>query len=45
MSEMLTQAAYMRRYNETHRETFNPDFFTRCNQDIMSCMKKIILSS
>ena len=44
MSEMLTQAAYMRRYNETHREQFNPDYFTRSNQDIMNCMKKIVLS-
>ena len=41
---MLTQAAYMRRYNETHREQFNPDYFTRSNQDIMNCMKKIVLS-
>ena len=44
MSETLTQAQYMRRYNETHREKFNPDYFTRSNQDIMNCMKKIILS-
>jgi len=44
MSEMLTQAAYMRRYNETHREQFNPEYFVRSNQDIMDCMKKIILS-
>ena len=44
MSEMLTQAQYMRRYNETHREEFNPAYFERSNKDIMNCMKKIILS-
>lgn len=44
MSELITQAQYMRKYNETHREQFNMDYFTRSNQDIMNCMKKIILS-
>ena len=40
----MTQAQFMRKYNETHREEFNPAFFERSNQDIMNCMKKVILS-
>lgn len=40
----ITQSQFMRRYNETHREEFNPEFFERSNQDIMDCMKKVILS-
>ena len=34
----------MRLYNDTHREDFNPVLFQRSNQDIMDCMKKVILS-
>jgi hypothetical protein len=40
----ITQAQFMRMYNETHREKFNPLFFQRSNQEIMDCMKKVILS-
>lgn len=40
----LTQSQFMRLYNETHREDFNPIYFERHNQDIMDCMKKVILS-
>ena len=40
----MTQAQFMRLYNENHREEFNPVFFQRSNQDIMDCVKKIILS-
>lgn len=43
MSE-ITQSQFMRLYNETHRENFNPIYFQRLNQDIMDCMKKVILS-
>src|SRR5574344_238787 len=41
---MITQAQYMRLYNQSHREEFNPIFFQRSNQDIMNCMKKVIMS-
>lgn len=41
---MITQSQFMRHYNETHREEFNPEFFVRSNKDIMNCMKKVILS-
>lgn len=40
----MTQAQFIRMYNETHREEFNPVYFERNNQDIMDCMKKVILS-
>ncbi len=40
----ITQDAYMRLYNDTHREEFNPFFFTRSNQEIMDSLKKIVLS-
>ena len=44
MNNYITQAQFMRRYNETHREEFNPVYFQRENQDIIDCMKKVILS-
>ena len=44
MDNMITQAQFMRLYNESHREQFNEELFVRSNQDIMNCMKKIILS-
>lgn len=40
----MTQAKFIRMYNETHREQFNPVYFERNNQDIMDCVKKVILS-
>lgn len=40
----MTQAQFMRLYNENHREEFNPIFFQRSNQDIMDAVKKIIMS-
>ena len=43
MAEM-TQAQFIRLYNETHREQFNPVYFERNNQEIMDCVKKVILS-
>ena len=44
MDNMITQAQFMRLYNETHRENFNEELFQRNNQDIINCMKQIILS-
>ena len=40
----ITQSQFMRLYNDTHREQFNPVFFQRSNNEIMDCMKKVILS-
>ena len=37
----MTQAQFIRMYNETHREDFNPVYFERNNQDIMDCVKSI----
>lgn len=41
---MMTQDQFIRLFNETTREEFNPVFFERNNQDVMDCMKKLILS-
>ena len=40
----MTQSQFMRLYNDSHREQFNPIFFERKNSEIMDCVKKIILS-
>lgn len=40
----MTQSQFMRLYNDAHREQFNPIFFQRSNNEIMDCMKKVILS-
>ena len=39
-----TQAQFIRNFNDSHREQFNDVFFERDNQDIMDCVKKVILS-
>ena len=44
MEHYLTQAEFMRNYNDSHREQFNPKFFIRDNQEMMDCVKKIIKS-
>ena len=44
MDGYITQAEFIRKYEETHRENFNPVFFERSNQDIMDCVKKVFLS-
>ena len=44
MNDLITQAQFMRLYNESHREQFNDAFFQRSNQEIMDCVKKVILS-
>ena len=40
----MTQAKFARIYNDKHRENFNPVYFVRDNQDIMDCIKKVVLS-
>lgn len=44
MDNFITQSQFMRLYNESHREQFNEAFFQRSNQEIMDCVKKVILS-
>jgi hypothetical protein len=40
----LTQAEFMRGYNDQHREQFNPELFERNNQDIIDAVSKVIYS-
>lgn len=40
----MNQALFARMYNDQHREQFNPVYFERENQEIMDCVKKVILS-
>ena len=40
----ITQSEFIRHYNEKNREQFNPVYFERNNQDIMDCVRKVILS-
>ena len=44
MDNYLTQAQFIRQYNDKTREEFNEEFFTRSNQEIMNALKKVILS-
>lgn len=38
------QALFMRRFNETHREQFNPKLFERDNQDIIKAIYNVLKS-
>lgn len=40
----INQAQFMRKFNETHREQFNPELFQRENQDMVDVIHKILLS-
>ena len=40
----MTQAQFMRKFNENHREQFNPELFQRDNQDMIDVIHKILLS-
>ena len=40
----ITQASFIRKYNETHREQFNQQLFDRRNEDIIESIEKVILS-
>ena len=40
----VTQAQFMRQFNETHREEFNPDLFKRDNQDIVDAIRAVVES-
>ena len=38
------QAGFMRKFNETHREQFNPKLFERDNQDIVNAIYNVLKS-
>ena len=40
----MNQAQFMRQFNESHREQFNPELFQRENQDMIDVIHKILLS-
>lgn len=40
----LDQARFMREFNETHREEFNPDLFKRDSYEIVEAIKQVVLS-
>ena len=42
--QKITQSEYIRKFNDSSREHFNPAYFERKNQDIVDCMKKAIVS-
>jgi hypothetical protein len=37
--QKITQSEYIRKFNDSSREHFNPAYFERKNQDIVDCMK------
>lgn len=40
----LNQNQFMRQYNETHREEFNPQLFERNNEEIVEAIKSVVMS-
>lgn len=41
---MLDQAKFMREFNETHREEFNPLLFERSNEEIVEAIRAVVQS-
>lgn len=41
---LMNQAQFMREFNETHREEFNPQLFERDTYEIIDEIKKVVLS-
>ena len=41
---MLNQSQFMREFNETHREEFNPQLFERDNTEIVEAIKQVVES-
>ena len=39
----MNQAQFMRQFNETHREQFNPELFKRDNQEMIDVIHKILI--
>jgi hypothetical protein len=42
--ENMTQASFIKKYNEENRTPFNPDLFMRSEDDIITELEKVILS-
>ena len=40
----IDQAQFMRQFNETHREEFNPELFERNNEEIVEAIKSVVMS-
>lgn len=40
----MNQSQFMREFNETHREEFNPELFKRDNEEIVESIRKVIES-
>ena len=40
----ITQAQFMRQFNETHREEFNPELFERSNEEIVEAIRHVVES-
>lgn len=41
---MIDQSAFMRKFNETHREQFEPELFRRDNEDIVRSIEQVVRS-
>lgn len=41
---MIDQAGFMRKFNETHREQFQPELFKRDNEDIVRSIEQVVRS-
>ena len=40
----INQAQFMRQFNETHREEFNPELFKRDNEEIVEAIRQVVMS-
>ena len=40
----ITQAEFMRRFNESHREDFEPRLFERNNEELVEAIRKVLKS-
>lgn len=40
----INQAQFMRQFNETHREEFNPELFERNNEEIVEAIRAVVTS-
>lgn len=40
----MNQSQFMREFNETHRETFNPQLFERSNEEIVEAVRAVVES-
>ena len=40
----INQAQFMRQFNESHREEFEPELFRRSNQDLINAILEVVRS-